>query len=54
MIKRLLIAAILLGMSTWAAAHPVPFSFLDLYLDSNGIHGSWVIHQFDAAYELNW
>jgi hydrogenase/urease accessory protein HupE len=35
-----------------AAAHPAPFSYLDLRLDATGLHGSLVIHDFDAAYEL--
>jgi hypothetical protein len=35
-----------------AAGHPAPFSYLDLRLDSSGLHGSLVIHDFDAAHEL--
>ena len=36
-----------------ADAHPAPFSYLDLHLDSRGLHGALVIHDFDAAYELS-
>jgi hydrogenase/urease accessory protein HupE len=35
-----------------AIAHPAPFSYLDLYLDSAGTRGALVIHDFDAAHEL--
>jgi hypothetical protein len=35
-----------------AAAHPAPFSYLDLHLDADGTRGVLVIHDFDAAYEL--
>jgi hydrogenase/urease accessory protein HupE len=34
------------------AGHPAPFSYLDLRLDSSGLRGSLVIHDFDAAHEL--
>ena len=33
-------------------AHPAPYSYLDLRLDASGLHGSLVIHDFDAAHEL--
>jgi hydrogenase/urease accessory protein HupE len=35
-----------------AGAHPAPFSYLDLHLDTGGTRGVLVIHDFDAAYEL--
>src|SRR5262245_20242082 len=38
-----------------AAAHPVPFSYLDLRLDPSASHpigGSLTVHVFDAAHEL--
>jgi hydrogenase/urease accessory protein HupE len=35
-----------------AAAHPAPFSYLDLNLDSERMGGALVIHDYDAAYEL--
>src|SRR4051812_1754833 len=35
-----------------AAAHPVPFSYLDLRLGADGVSGTLTIHVFDAAHEL--
>jgi hydrogenase/urease accessory protein HupE len=35
-----------------AGAHPAPFSYLDLHVDSGSTSGVLVIHDFDAAYEL--
>lgn len=35
------------------AAHPVPFSYLDLRLQNDAIEGSLVVHMFDAAHDLN-
>jgi hydrogenase/urease accessory protein HupE len=51
-LARLMIACIGLGAASLAAAHPAPFSYLDLHLEDERIHGSLVIHDFDAAYEL--
>jgi|KBSMisStaDraftv2_1062788.scaffolds.fasta_scaffold10625_2 hydrogenase/urease accessory protein HupE len=34
------------------AAHPVPFSYLDLNLDADATRGALVVHDFDAAHEL--
>src|SRR5438309_1387973 len=39
--------------ATRAAAHPVPFSYLDLRLAAGSIEGSLVVHVFDAAHDLN-
>jgi hydrogenase/urease accessory protein HupE len=36
-----------------AAAHPVPFSYLDLRLDASGTHGTLTVHVFDAAHDLS-
>jgi hydrogenase/urease accessory protein HupE len=36
-----------------AAAHPVPFSYLDLRLQSDAIDGTLVVHVIDAAHDLN-
>jgi hydrogenase/urease accessory protein HupE len=38
-----------------AAAHPVPFSYLDLRLESGGqaVTGTLTVHVFDAAHELS-
>jgi hypothetical protein len=35
-----------------AEAHPAPFSFLDLVLDSGGVRGSLIVHDLDAAHDL--
>jgi len=35
-----------------AAAHPAPFSFLDLRLDAGRIAGSLTVHDLDAVHEL--
>ena len=36
-----------------ADAHPAPFSYLDLHLDAAGVTGTLVVHDFDAAHDLN-
>ena len=36
-----------------AGAHPAPFSFVDVRLDSGGAELSVVVHAFDIAYELD-
>ena len=35
-----------------AAAHPAPFSYLDLHLDASGVAGTLVVHDLDAAHDL--
>jgi hydrogenase/urease accessory protein HupE len=35
-----------------ATAHPAPFSYLDLHLDANGLTGTLVVHDLDAAHDL--
>src|SRR4029453_14724606 len=35
-----------------AAAHPAPFSYLDLHLDADGVTGTLVVHDLDAAHDL--
>jgi hydrogenase/urease accessory protein HupE len=47
----LLVTAILLRAEP-AAAHPAPFSYLDLHLDANGVTGTLVVHDLDAAHDL--
>ncbi len=42
----------LLGWTSLAAAHPAPFSFLDLHLDAARVGGTLTIHDLDAAHEL--
>jgi hypothetical protein len=34
------------------AAHPAPFSYLDLFLTTSGLTGRLVVHDLDAAHEL--
>ena len=46
-----MIAACLLARP--AAAHPVPFSYVDLRLQPNAIEGTVVAHIFDLAHDLN-
>jgi hypothetical protein len=46
-----LLAALLLCASP-ASAHPAPFSYLDLHLDSSGLSGTLVVHDLDAAHDL--
>jgi hypothetical protein len=35
-----------------AAAHPAPFSYLDLHVDASGVAGTLVVHDLDAAQDL--
>ncbi len=43
---------LLLALARVAAAHPAPFSYLDLSLDAQGAHGSVILHDFDVAHDL--
>jgi len=45
-----LIAVLLWGVE--AAAHPAPFSYLDVVFKDGGIEGSLVVHVIDVAHEL--
>jgi hydrogenase/urease accessory protein HupE len=48
-------AAAMLILATFGvplAAHPVPFSYLDLHLDAGGVTGTLVVHVFDAGHDL--
>ena len=38
--------------SVTVAAHPAPFSYLDLRLNTSGITGTLVVHDLDAAHDL--
>ena len=51
-IARLLTVAALLLCASPASAHPAPFSYLDLHLDSSGLSGTLVVHDLDAAHDL--
>ncbi len=44
--------ALLLGFAAPAAAHPVPFSYLDIRIEPGAINLTLVVHLFDAAHEL--
>src|SRR5262245_25142450 len=48
----LALALLVCGVSR-ASAHPVPFSYLDLRLDGQGVTGTLTVHVFDAAHELS-
>ena len=53
MTNRIALVAITLLLSvTPASAHPAPFSYLDLHLDANGVTGTLVVHDLDAAHDL--
>jgi hydrogenase/urease accessory protein HupE len=47
------LAAACLTVSAPAQAHPVPFSFLDVRLEPDGIDATLVAHIFDVAHDLN-
>ncbi len=44
--------ALLVGVAAPAAAHPVPFSYLDIRIEPGAINLTLVVHVFDAAHEL--
>src|SRR5882762_4356564 len=46
------VLVLLLGVAAPAAAHPVPFSYLDILIDPDGVNVTIVVHVFDAAHEL--
>ena len=45
-------AAVGLRWRPTAAAHPAPFSFLDLRLEAGRVTGTLTVHDLDAAHEL--
>jgi hypothetical protein len=45
-------ALAVLLQATAAAAHPAPFSYLDLRLNTGGVTGTLVVHDLDAAHDL--
>ena len=49
---RALILVCLLAVSRAASAHPAPFSFLDLAIRDDAVHGSLVLHVVDVAHDL--
>ncbi len=48
----LLLMPMLMLWAGVAAAHPAPFSYLDVYLDNSGAHGTLTLHDYDVAHEL--
>jgi hydrogenase/urease accessory protein HupE len=46
------VLALLLGVAAPVAAHPVPFSYLDILIDPDAVNITLVVHVFDAAHEL--
>jgi hydrogenase/urease accessory protein HupE len=50
--RRVGVLLILLALARPAAAHPVPFSYLDVRLDAGGAAGTLTVHVFDAAHDL--
>jgi len=44
--------AVLLCAPPGASAHPAPFSFLDLVIRGDGVHGTLVLHVVDVAHDL--
>jgi hydrogenase/urease accessory protein HupE len=56
MFRRTFVATVIaatVGMSGVAEAHPVPFTYLDLRLQSGGLEISLVAHIIDVAHDLN-
>ena len=49
--RAVLLVGLLLVANT-AAAHPAPFSYLDVVFRNGGIEGTLVVHVIDAAHEL--
>ena len=44
--------ALLFGFSTPAAAHPVPFSYMDVRVGNDAIDLTLIVHVFDAGHDL--
>ena len=51
-LRSVLSALVFSFLSAGAAAHPAPFSYLDLHLDAGGVTGTLVVHDLDAAHDL--
>ena len=48
-----LLVALLFGGAASASAHPSPFSYLDLDIRADAVHGSLVVHIMDVGHELD-
>jgi len=46
------VAALVAALAAPAAAHPVPFSYLDVHVHPDSIDATLVVHIFDAAHDL--
>lgn len=46
------VALLCLALTVGIAAHPAPFSYLDIQLTESGLHGSLVVHALDPAHDL--
>jgi hydrogenase/urease accessory protein HupE len=46
-----MLVCLALARPVWG--HPIPFSYLDLRLQSTTVEGSLIVHDFDVAHELN-
>jgi hypothetical protein len=51
-LRRLALATIGVLCAVTASAHPAPFSYLDLRLNTGGVTGTLVVHDLDAAHDL--
>jgi hypothetical protein len=49
---RLLLGLLVLGSAQSAAAHPAPFSYIDVRIGDGALHGRIVLHDLDAAHDL--
>jgi hydrogenase/urease accessory protein HupE len=52
MMRRLVFVVAAVLYAAGAEAHPAPFSYLDLRLNANGVNGTLVVHDLDAAHDL--
>lgn len=48
-----LLLALLFACVTPAEAHPSPFSYIDLDIRADAVHGTLVVHSMDAGHELD-
>jgi len=51
-VKKLVLVLALLAAPSLAAAHPAPFSYLDLRIGNDVIEGALVVHIIDVAHDL--
>jgi hypothetical protein len=52
LVKKLVLVLALLAAPSLAAAHPAPFSYLDLRIGNASIEGALVVHIIDVAHDL--